>query len=290
MNKIFPVAIIGAGPSGIACGIQLKRYGIKSIIFEKDEIGGLLNNACFVENYPGFPNGIKGQVLVKLLIKQIKKYRLKIIKREVLKVFYKRKRFFIETRDRIYQSIILVAASGTRPKKLPIPIPKDCARRIFYEVKNLKNLKGKKICIIGGGDAAFDYAMTLSKNNQVVLLHRRLRPHCIPVLYQGARKNRNISYLAITFLKRIENEQNGLRLICNRNRRLLVDYLVIAIGREPELSFLSSNYKNLVKRNKLYIIGDAKNGIFRQIAIAAGDGIKTAMEIMQIWSKRCQGD
>jgi thioredoxin reductase len=55
------VAIIGAGPAGIAAAIQLKRFNIEPIVFEQDEIGGLLRNAHLVENYPGFPAGIAGR-------------------------------------------------------------------------------------------------------------------------------------------------------------------------------------------------------------------------------------
>jgi thioredoxin reductase len=65
MQKIEKVAIIGAGPAGIATAIQLKRYEIAPIIFEKARIGGLLLNANLVENYPGFPEGISGITLVK---------------------------------------------------------------------------------------------------------------------------------------------------------------------------------------------------------------------------------
>ena len=69
------VAIIGAGPSGIATAIQLKRYGIEPVILEKEEIGGVLKNANLVENYPGFPDGISGPELVKLFKKQVENRR-----------------------------------------------------------------------------------------------------------------------------------------------------------------------------------------------------------------------
>jgi len=66
VSKNTNVIIIGAGPAGIACAIQLKRYNINTIVLEKDKIGGLLKNANLVENYPGFPNGINGEKFVQL--------------------------------------------------------------------------------------------------------------------------------------------------------------------------------------------------------------------------------
>ena len=61
------VAIIGAGPAGIATAIQLKRYDIDALIFEKDEIGGLIRNANKIGNYPGYPKGISGIRFVELM-------------------------------------------------------------------------------------------------------------------------------------------------------------------------------------------------------------------------------
>ncbi|MDP8228420.1 MAG: NAD(P)/FAD-dependent oxidoreductase, partial [Candidatus Electryoneaceae bacterium] len=61
------VAIIGAGPAGIAAVIQLQRYGVDPVILEKDAVGGLLRSANLIENYPGFPNGISGPRLVQLM-------------------------------------------------------------------------------------------------------------------------------------------------------------------------------------------------------------------------------
>src|SRR4030042_7192079 len=71
--QIEDIIIIGAGPAGLAAAIQLKRYGIRPLLFERAVVGGLLRNANLVENYPGFPRGITGPGLVKLFARQAHK-------------------------------------------------------------------------------------------------------------------------------------------------------------------------------------------------------------------------
>ena len=68
--KIEDILIIGAGPAGLATGIQLQRYGLNPLILERDQPGGLLRNANWVENYPGFPQGISGLDLVNRMLQQ----------------------------------------------------------------------------------------------------------------------------------------------------------------------------------------------------------------------------
>ncbi len=276
------IAIIGAGPAGIACAVQLKRYGINFVIFEKDRVGGLLQNANLVENYPGFPEGINGKHLVSLLCRHISKYGIKPIRECVTLVNY-RKEFLIRTLKNVYKSDIVVIASGTKPKRLNIEIPAGSETKIFYEVANLKKVNNKLIAIVGAGDASFDYALGLCRRNKVYLLNRSRVHKCLPVLFERAMKNKNIEYITCFDISKI-NLKNKKIILCSKNQTsIIVDYLVVAIGREPNLDFLEKSIKRklktLEKNKKLYMIGDVKNGLFRQTAIAVGDGIKTAMEI-----------
>lgn len=285
-KKNYTVAIIGAGPAGIACAIQLKRYNIEPIIFEKNKIGGLLINANFVENYPGFYTGITGANLVNAFKKHLNKYHIKVINKEVLSLDYFKNQFVIKTKGGIYNFPIVMIASGTIPEEIPLKYPAAVKHKIIYEVKKLKNIHHKNIIIIGGGDAAFDYGLNLAKKNKIMILCRSNRFKCLPVLYERALKNKNIKLYTGTVVKNIKTEENHLKIECTKNRNLSCDILLIAIGRKPNLVFISDRLNNklkkLEKQHKLYIIGDAKNKIYRQTGIAIGDGIKTAMEIALI--------
>lgn len=281
-NK-YKVAVIGAGPAGIACAIQLTRYNIEPLLFEKNKIGGLLRNANFVENYPGFYTGITGPKLVNTFKKHLSKYQIKVMDEEVLWLDHYKGQFFIKTRKRIYNAMVVVIASGTVPEKLSLKYPTKAEHRIFYEVNKLKNIRHKKIIIIGSGDAGFDYGLNLAKNNKVIILNRSERFKCLPLLYTQTLKNKNIRIYSSIVVKNIKFEENCLKLECSNNRILCCDFLVIAIGRRPNLGFVSKRLKNkfkeLEKKHKLYIIGDVKNKFYRQTGIAIGDGIKAAMEI-----------
>jgi thioredoxin reductase len=282
------VAIIGAGPSGLTTALQLKRYGITPRVFEKNDIGGLLNNANLVENYPGFPGGIPGIDLVKLFEEQVKHIPVEVTYEEVTSVAYERNWFRLVTDTKEYRSSILVIASGTKPRRFTdINIPGELDDRVFYEVAPLLGIVGKRIAIVGAGDAAFDYALNLGKKNKVDILNRSHMVKCLPLLWQRASSYETITYHQSTFITGLESSPTGgMSLACETpsgSINIRADYLIGAIGRDPQLDFipqsLSDKLIELEEDGNLYIIGDVKNGKFRQTAIAVGEGIMAAMKI-----------
>lgn len=150
--KHHEVAVIGAGPAGIACTIQLSRYGIMPLLFERDIPGGLLKNANLVENYPGFPGGIKGTNMIEKMTRQLIMSKVPVIHENVTLVTYKEDLFRIKTDQNDYISQKLVIASGTVPVEWhEFVIPETILNKIFYEVYPLKELRNSVIVIIGAG-------------------------------------------------------------------------------------------------------------------------------------------
>jgi thioredoxin reductase (NADPH) len=287
--KINEVAIIGAGPAGIACAIQLSRYGIVPLLFERDIPGGLLKNANLVENYPGFPGGIKGTRVVEKMTRQLELAKVPVIHENVNLIYYSEDLFTIKTDQNTYISQKLVIASGTVPVKwTEFEITESVQQKVFYEVYPLKDQKDKVVAIIGAGDAAFDYALQLASYNKVMIFNRTDTVKCLPLLWLRAKGVGQISYYEDFVLRQVREESTSscLKLFFQTKNGMesrLVDYIIFATGRQPELSFANpfilKHLDELQQDGKLYLVGDVKNDLFRQASIAAGDGIKAAMEI-----------
>ncbi len=284
------VVIIGAGPAGMTAAIQLKRYGIPFVLLEKERVGGLLWNANLVENYPGFPAGVSGPKLIGLIEKQMERIGVDVTYDKVLRVAINpnKSSYQITTQTKAYATSHLIVASGTQPKPLPLSIPKGAQDRVFSDVYHLLEVYEKRVAIVGGGDAAFDYALNLvKKGNFVTILNRGGDVKCLKLLWERAMAESAIEYCAETPVSGVEYDETPLgrggtagrlRVQTKAGKSLEVDYLLFAIGRIPQTSFMSDKllHKNF---EGLYFVGDVKNGLFRQAAIAAGDGLRAAMEI-----------
>jgi thioredoxin reductase len=281
------VIVIGAGPAGIATAVQLKRYGIEAIVLEQKEIGGLLLNARLVENYPGFPRGISGCELVALFRQQLDACGVSVCYETVQKLDYRDDGFVLETDQRKRTCGVVVIASGTKPRiPTDLRMSPEVEKRVFYEVVQLRDSTHEKIAIIGAGDAAYDYALSLSQHNEVTILNRNAVAKCLPLLEERVCGRTNIDYKTNTRVTNISSCGDDLTLTCvnaSREWDMVVSYLLVAIGREPRLDFLTPEVKqklvHLQTRKRLFMIGDVKNGRYRQTAMAVGNGIECAMQI-----------
>lgn len=252
------VVIIGAGPAGIACAVQLKRYGIDPLIIEKKAIGGLVKNAWRLDNYPGYPEGISGPAFVEKLKSHLKRFDIRYLISDIRNSKFSGNSFYLDSDTEVFKCDFLVVATGTKPKY---------SGDGFTEVYPLRDVRDKKIAVVGAGDAAFDYAMTLSPRNTVHIHNRGTAIKCIPALLEIALKQENISYFE------------------NSSPSDSYDYTIFATGREPAVYMISDELRamkeRLVKEGLLYLIGDVNNETFRQAAVAAGDGVRAAMRIAE---------
>jgi thioredoxin reductase len=285
---VHDAAIIGAGPAGIAAAVQLKRYALDFLLLERGEVGGLLRNANSVENYPGFPRGISGPALVQRMREHLRVAGIEVVQAEVINLTYQQSVFHLSTSVGDLHARVLVIASGTKPRLFTdLVFPANLHGRVFYEVHSLAGVTHKRIAIVGAGDAAFDYALNLSRRNQVLILNHGECHVCLPLLWERASQSANIVYHArIRLLRLVEHPSSKLLLECvdpSGRVQFQTDLLIGALGREPQKDFLPAEFcataEVLEARGLLYWIGDVKNGIERQTAIAAGDGILAAMKI-----------
>ncbi len=285
------VIIVGGGPAGMACAIQLKRMGLDPLVIEKKRPGGMLFNANLIENYPGFPGGISGPDLAGRIVQQFKSFDIGLHYDEIKLVDYSGDRFFLNSSSGLYGCNILVVASGTSPR-IPEELPEELIEKglIRFDISDLREVSGKTIGIIGAGDAAFDYSLTLAENNNnVFIFNRRNQIKALKALSEKVFINNRINYLPHTVLKSLEiNANNGLDAICvsaSSNMKYSLDYFIFATGRKPADGFfresLEGLFPGLLKEQRLYLIGDVINGNYRQVSVAVGDGVRAAMEIFR---------
>ncbi len=177
-------------------------------------------------------------------------------------------------------------ASGTQPRPFPIPIPKDVQSKVFSNVFHLLDVHEKQVAIVGAGDAAFDYALNLVKRgNFVTILNRGGDVKCLELLWERAMAESAIEYRAETPVRKVsfDRSANRLEVQLDAGESLKADYLLFAIGRVPQMDFISASVREqesmLKAEGRLYFAGDVQNGLLRQTAISAGDGLRAAMQI-----------
>ena len=285
-----PIAIIGAGPAGIAAAVQLRRSGIGFLLFEKGRVGGLLNEANQVENFPGVPGGVPGRLLASRLKRQLVAAGIRVEKARVTHLAYGGERFTLRTEQETFAADRVILSCGTVPLSPKPPLDAEKLRgRMFAGVLPLLKARGETIAIIGGGDAACDYALSLAGNNEVHILVRSERLRALPLLVERCRRLGVVLHKNFR-LVRVEVLEGDAGMVLHArndpgkdNGGICCQRLLTAIGREPALGFLAQELRaalpELAARKSIFLAGDAGNGGFRQAAIAAADGLRAAMEI-----------
>jgi thioredoxin reductase (NADPH) len=287
------MAIIGAGPAGIAAALQLARFEIVPFIYEADRPGGLLHEAGLVENYPGFPRGIAGPDLAARFAASLEDSKATVYPHEVVCVDYDGAAFRISTGkgDAIFSRIII--ATGTRPRPLEeVEFEDGTNDEILYGIQALRSSEGQAIAIIGAGDAAYDWALTLARKNDVTILQRSGSARCNAALLRRVRESERITVLEESTVSAISRSDTGRLALslcgggCLPRDRMTVDNVIAAVGRVPRLECLSrtilGRVEDLAAAGRIRFAGDAVNGLRRQTAIAVGDGVRAAMDLCAV--------
>ena len=176
------VIIIGAGPVGLFAVHQLGIKGLKAVVIDNlDKAGG----QC-IELYPDKPiydipavPECTGEDLTKKLLEQIKPFKTDFFFNErVNEVTQNKEHWVVQTsKNNKFEAPNIIIAGGVgsfEPRRIPLKEAEQFeGKSLFYSVKNKDQFKGKNISIFGGGDSALDWALELSKNSKVTLIHRR---------------------------------------------------------------------------------------------------------------------
>ena len=285
--------IIGAGPAGMNAALYLKRGGIEPIIIESDVPGGEMLKTYKIENYLGYESIDGGELALKMS-KQVKDLGVKIIKDKVVKVTHENK-FVIKCENNEFVSDYVIVATGRIPRKLGLKNESELTGRgiSYCAVCDGAFYKDKEVAIIGGGDSALTEALYLSDLCLKVYVLARKDLRASDVLQNRVKNKDNIVILKNVEVIGILGNDRLSSILLNNGDKLDVSGMFIAIGGNPELSFLDSLGVELVngyiKTNDrmesnikgLYAAGDVRYKDFYQIITAASDGAIAALSIRE---------
>ncbi|MBI4406169.1 MAG: NAD(P)/FAD-dependent oxidoreductase [Deltaproteobacteria bacterium] len=267
------VGIIGAGPAGIACAIQLRHCGVDFFLVSDGPPGGQLPNAFCIENYPGL-KPMPGTVLANRFKKHLARLKISVIDQHIKTIRHNRQkdRFELHSEQDHFGCEYLVLATGTQPRRLA---GCEIDGRTFYDCRPLFRVKDRTILIIGSGEAALDSALSLARRNKVTVFVKKKNSGGVAKrLLEQVVGNRRISIVRNSVLTKATSKGSEVELIV-AGRRYLGHYLLVNIGRNPNVpqSDLSAGV------GKWFICGAARTGRLGQTAMAVGDGISAAMQI-----------
>ena len=302
-TKHTKVLIIGSGPAGYTAAIYAARAMLKPILVHGMEPGGQLTTTTDVENFPGFAEVIQGPWLMEQMRDQAKAVGAEMIEDHIASVNLKSKPFeAVGDGGQKYTADSIIISTGAQARWLNIESEQKfrgfgvsaCATCDGFFFKD------KTVAIVGGGNAAVEEAMFLTKfASKVQLIHRRDSLRAEKMLQQKLMENKKIEIIWDSVIEEVigdEEPKNVKGLIIknvktNNIKELKIDGLFIAIGHDPATQ-LFKDQLNMDKEGYLltkpdstetnipgvFAAGDVKDKIFRQAVTAAGMGCMSALE------------
>ena len=303
MAKHSKVLILGSGPAGYTAAIYAARAMLKPILVFGSEPGGQLTTTTDVENFPGYSKVIQGPWLMEEMKGQAKAVGTEMIQDHIKKVDLSKKPFeAIGDSGEIYTADSFIISTGAQARWLNLKSEQEfrgfgvsaCATCDGFFFKE------KEVAVVGGGNAAVEEAMFLTKfASKVKLIHRRNELRAEKMLQAKLKANKKIEIIWDSVVEDVIGDTNpkSVKAIkiknvkTNKNTELKVDGLFIAIGHDPATSLfkgqLNMDKEGYIITNPdstitnvpgVFAAGDVKDKIFRQAVTAAGMGCMAALE------------
>ncbi len=289
--------IIGGGPAGLSAAIYASREGFNPLVIAGMNAGGQLLLTSVVENFPGFPDGVDGPVIIDLMRKQAEKFGTRFVDQNVTKVDFSKHPFGVSTEDAEYEADSIIIATGANAKWLGLESEK---RLIGKGVSSCATCDGpffrnKDVIVVGGGDTAMEDSLFLTKFvNSVTIVHRREGLRASKIMQERVRSNPKIKFIWDTVVDEVLGEEKvtGVKLKnlkTGETNEMKADGLFVAIGYSPNTSMFEGQVAldeqgyieadEEVKTNieGIFVAGDVADKVFRQAATASGSGVKAAL-------------
>ena len=302
-ENIYDVVIIGSGPAGDTAAIYCQRAGFKVVLVSGYEVGGQLTTTTTIENFPGFPGGIKGGELMDKMMAQVKELNCPVINENVKNVDLNVYPYKVNlTNDDVYLTNNIIVATGAKPKYLGLANEENFIGKGVSVCATCDGFffKKKTVCVIGGGNTAAIEALHLANYAaKVYIIYRQDSfKKMEKEMEERIKKNEKIECIfnseVIEYIgtKKIER----IKLINNKTKEVIemgMNGVFMAIGKLPSSEIFKDSKLELDKvgfivtqpdstrtnMKGIYACGDVANKKIKQAIFAAGQGCLAAMEL-----------
>ena len=297
-NTDYQLIILGGGPAGLTAGLYAARDRLKVLLVEKGAVGGQVLVTDWIDNYPGFPDGISGADLIEKMTAQTNRFGLETKYGNVVKVEISEaeKKLTLENGEEL-RSRALIICTGARPNKLGIPgEEKFTGKGVSYcATCDGPFFRNQEIVVVGGGDTAVQEADFLTKfASKVTVIHRRETLRATKVLQERAFANERIEFIWNSNVVAIEGEKEVERVKVrngqNKEKDIAVSGIFILIGTIPNneilpVEQLGADSQGFIKTDEemrtkipgVLAAGDIRSKSVRQIINGAGEGAVAAI-------------
>ncbi|HET7629761.1 MAG TPA: FAD-dependent oxidoreductase [Candidatus Saccharimonadales bacterium] len=306
-DKIHDVVMIGAGPSALTAAIYTTRENVDTVLVEKGVIGGLAAITDWVDNYPGFAEGIEGLKLAEQLEAQANRFGAQIEFGQVLSLEDKRDYKLIKTDSGELKAKAVLIATGSDYKKLGVPGEQEFYGRGVHYCATCDGAfyQDKTLAVVGGGNSAVQEAIFLTRYASHIDMLVRSSLKASDVLQKDLQKyvdEGKITVHLATTTDKIEQDGDKFKVSGNHDgkpEQFIVDGIFVFVGLSPNTEFLDgSGVKldelGLVKTDSklqtsvrgVFAAGDVRSGATMQIASAAGEGATAALNMREFIEAR----
>ena len=297
-EEVRNVIIIGGGPAGYTAALYAARAGMEPLVFAGYEAGGQLMLTTEIENFPGFPQAIKGPDLMMRMRQQAERFGAEIQDFNVTSVDFSKRPFKITTDWGEYFAKTAIIATGASAKWLGLDNEQRLIGRGVSSCATCDGafFKNKHVAVIGGGDSAMEEALYLTNHaSRVTIIHRRDKLRASKIMQQRAFDNEKIDFIWNTIVIDVIGEQK-LEAIKLKNVKtgeettFKVDGMFVAIGHKPNTEifkdWLEMDSVGYIIRKELtmtsvpgvFVAGDVADARYRQAITAAGMGAQAAID------------
>ena len=286
----FDTIILGGGPAGLSAAIYASRGAVSTAIVDLNMLGGQPSNYLELENYPGF-QVIGGYDLMEKFEEHADKFGVKKFPmQEIQSVDLKTKT--IVTNEYEFKAKTIIIATGAQPMKLGVPGEKEFVGRgvSYCAVCDGAFYKNKVVAVVGGGNAAVEEAMYLTKfADKVYVIHRRNELRADKIVQERAFKNEKIEFIWDSVVKEIKGDNLVNTAVLENVKtkeisNLSVNGVFPYIGMTPNVGnfsgqlqqdargFIVTDETMATSVEGVFAIGDVRTTPLRQVITAAADG------------------